>query len=161
MLESEWETERCSLLDSDVWKATILTASESAKVVFHQHEGSNTCCMLHARNSKWGLWNTWVMTVYSLAVRVYKPNAIIWHDFWNRLKTVTLFKKYEVCNWLISPSHTSAFDFINYCKAALRQLSHQTPIYHRRMALGWQKKSERTLAHYHSSSWQAREIKTK
>lgn len=31
MLEPDWETERCSLLNSDVWKTTILTAPESAR----------------------------------------------------------------------------------------------------------------------------------
>lgn len=47
--------------------------------VFHQHGGSNTCWILHTHNSKWGLWNTCAMTVYSLAVRVCIKAK--WHYF--------------------------------------------------------------------------------
>lgn len=129
MLEPEWETEISS--NNIVRKTAILTASGSVK-----EYSTSTCWLLHACNSKWGLWNTCVMTVYYLTVKVSRKATFHYFDMISetdlKQKHYSRNMKFVTDSFQSHPPILQLFS-INYCKTDPSQLNHKSPTYHRRM----------------------------
>lgn len=123
MLEAEWESE--IPYNNNFRKTAILTAAGSVKGY-----STSACWLLHTCNSKWGLWNTCVMTVYYLAVKVSRKAKFHYFDMISetdlKQKHYSRNTKFVTDSFQSHPPILQLFS-INYCKTDPRQLNPKSP----------------------------------